>query len=384
MPSKLAIFDGLRGYMALWVLLGHCAYVAKFWVPVIDKPLLAVYVFMFISGFLMTYNYYRREDREAWNRWSTFARFYTRRFFRISPLYYLLFIGIFCVQVIFGISLRPHGPGHTMPGSLEPIADFFLHVTYLFGLFPAYAASNMLPDWSLSLEVQFYIVFPLLMLCLRRLGVAAISLLALAAYLIATKAFVWDGQPYPPSDHAMLFYPQPSLLMLQITPFMTGILLANSILCSNAAEKVISLALCGIFAGYKEETSYVLIIAFVAVALHADDESPFSKTFVRPWTAILASRPSCYLGDISYSVYLIHALALFAFGYLVPTTWFDPLPAYYRFGILAGFVLLTTGIAAVICHRVVELPFIQLGHKIANRESLPIAVSSSPSTKKPL
>ncbi|CAH2786711.1 MAG: Acyltransferase 3 [uncultured Caballeronia sp.] len=44
------------------------------------------------------------------------------------------------------------------------MSNVVTHLTYTFGMFPRYAFNTPLPDWSIGLEMQFYAVFPLLML----------------------------------------------------------------------------------------------------------------------------------------------------------------------------------------------------------------------------
>jgi peptidoglycan/LPS O-acetylase OafA/YrhL len=50
------------------------------------------------------------------------------------------------------------------PSRPEPTgANILTHITFLFGLFPQYASNDVLPDWSLSLEMQFYVAIPLIL-----------------------------------------------------------------------------------------------------------------------------------------------------------------------------------------------------------------------------
>ncbi len=79
----------------------------------------------------------------------------------------------------------------------------------------------------------------------------------------------------------------------------------------------------------------------------------------KPTETWLVQRPIIYLGKISYSMYLIHAPILFAFGYLfykksTPTFWLIP-------------YLATTIILAVAMYHTVELPSIRLGRALARR-----------------
>jgi len=90
--DRLPILDGIRGYAALWVLLGHCSNLSGLNLPLLNRPQMAVDVFMIMSGFLMTQHYFLRQDREPWESPRTWMKFWVRRFFRIAPLYYAVLI----------------------------------------------------------------------------------------------------------------------------------------------------------------------------------------------------------------------------------------------------------------------------------------------------
>ena len=107
---------------------------------------------------------------DPWTAPATWRAFWLRRFFRIAPAYYLLLI----VALLIGPWL---GECRTLiagpfPGTTTPIerytdasfANIAAHVSFVFGALPAYAFRTPLPDWSIGLEMQFYAVFPFLML----------------------------------------------------------------------------------------------------------------------------------------------------------------------------------------------------------------------------
>lgn len=181
---------------ALWVMTAHCFIWGMGGVDRYNilEPKKAVTLFMVISGFLMIYTI--DHGRTEPGRWITWKRFYVRRFFRIAPAYYLALATVILLWPPFseGIhtlqSLRPerwandtiYGPQFQDFSALS----ILLHLTFLFGLFPDYSFSTSLPDWSLSLEMQFYAVFPILYLAVRRLPFLPTSLiLAGGAYVAA-------------------------------------------------------------------------------------------------------------------------------------------------------------------------------------------------------
>lgn len=114
-------------------------------IGIIRSHAAAVDIFMFISGFLMTYHYRLREDREPWGSPSTWLKFYTRRFFRLAPVYYL----ILAITLIFRNNLYhayltttttfPPPWAHLLNLSPNPPAwswgSVVTHFTFLFGFF---------------------------------------------------------------------------------------------------------------------------------------------------------------------------------------------------------------------------------------------------------
>lgn len=90
--DRVACLDGLRGIAALWVLVGHGMLLTGFYVPIFVAADLGVDLFILLSGFLMVFQYQLRQEWENWDLPRTWAAFWTRRFFRLSPLYFPLLV----------------------------------------------------------------------------------------------------------------------------------------------------------------------------------------------------------------------------------------------------------------------------------------------------
>ncbi|TIW59552.1 MAG: acyltransferase, partial [Mesorhizobium sp.] len=88
--SRVECLDGLRALAAMWVLVGHCLLLTGWRVPVLGEPDLGVDLFIMLSGFLMVFHYQLRQDREPWQSPETWLKFWTRRYFRIAPLFYVM------------------------------------------------------------------------------------------------------------------------------------------------------------------------------------------------------------------------------------------------------------------------------------------------------
>lgn len=128
-----------------------------------------VSIFFVLSGFLIQYRYADKvRTGRAWS-WQSYAR---NRLARVFPLYALVLIATVAVNV---------GMGRAMNWPL-----FGLNLTLLKGFFDDYKFSGVAQSWSLTVEVCFYALAPLLFVGLRRWGA-----LFLTAALTGLAILLW-------------------------------------------------------------------------------------------------------------------------------------------------------------------------------------------------
>ena len=202
---QLEFLDGLRGIASLWVLVGHAMFLTGYKVMILAEPDMAVELFIIISGFLMTYHYQVRQECEPWMAPETWRTFWIRRFFRIAPLYYVCL----AVALILGPELWQSrlDAATAIPGALEgearyadryldqSLTNILMHVSFIFGATWTHNFRTALPDWSIGLEMQYYLVFPFLMIIALKLGrLAGVALLvgsmAVAGIWLERNGFV--------------------------------------------------------------------------------------------------------------------------------------------------------------------------------------------------
>lgn len=168
-----ADIDGLRAVAVLPVILHHAG-----WAP-FSGGFFGVDVFFVISGFLITGIV---ADELAEGRFSI-ARFYERRARRILP----------ALLVVMGASLAAAQVLMTPPQIEEVSRSILATLAFASNLFfwsevgyfdAAAGAKPLLHTWSLAVEEQFYIVFPLVLMALWRRGVG----LRAAIYAVAALA----------------------------------------------------------------------------------------------------------------------------------------------------------------------------------------------------
>jgi peptidoglycan/LPS O-acetylase OafA/YrhL len=182
-------FDGLRGIAILLVMTHHFWPRAGYWSEWAKLPHLGwvgVDLFFVLSGFLIT-----GILLDSKNAPHFFRNFYMRRVIRIFPLYYLIVIACY-----IGIPFLQGGPWASSEFVTESGSPWW-YLLYqgnlreaILGHEPAYVLA---PLWSLSIEEQFYIVFPLLVLALDRaaLKTLLLALLVLAPLFRLATALVW-------------------------------------------------------------------------------------------------------------------------------------------------------------------------------------------------
>ncbi|MDF1785915.1 MAG: acyltransferase family protein [Verrucomicrobiales bacterium] len=170
--------DGLRGVAVLAVLVFH---LDRAWLP---GGFVGVDVFFVISGYLITSIIVRANEAESFSYW----RFYQRRIARLFPALLAMVLVTLVVAKGLYTSWDFANTSAAFSASVLSIANF--HQWMQGDYFTLSAdAQPLMHCWSLSVEEQFYLVFPFLFCGLRRLGdracVGIIGLVALASFAMS-------------------------------------------------------------------------------------------------------------------------------------------------------------------------------------------------------
>jgi peptidoglycan/LPS O-acetylase OafA/YrhL len=165
--------DGLRGIAVLAVFVFH---LNRHWLP---GGFFGVDIFFVISGYLITSIILR--DCEAGR--FRFGRFYQRRIARLLPAFAVVAVATVAGAALIYSPQDLASTGATLSAAAASVANlkFLLQGNY-FGLSPD--AQPFLHCWSLSVEEQFYLLFPALLLVCRRTRVlAALGALSFVCYV---------------------------------------------------------------------------------------------------------------------------------------------------------------------------------------------------------
>lgn len=318
-----------------------------------------VVCFFTLSGFLITYLLLEEQNRTGTIR---VRKFYLRRILRIWPLYYLI--------VILGFLALPHAaailihPQAGLPDDLLsklPLFVFFLPnlAWIVYGIIP-FAG----PLWSVGVEEQFYLTWPLL---LRVLGKRVLVGIILVIVIMVSLRFA-----LPPIAASLSSGPMVArnwqiaigfLWTLKLECMAMGALAAYGLhrnctrtlaVFYHPVSQVAALALIGVSLTFEvryRQFDNLVWGAFFAVLILNLASNP--KSLIK-----LRGRALDYLGRISFGIYVYHsfviALLLLVFKNLIPTE------GLVFNGILYSLATCLTILIAGLSHRYYESPFLRL------------------------
>jgi peptidoglycan/LPS O-acetylase OafA/YrhL len=325
--------DGLRAVAVLPVLLFHA-------VPaLVPGGYLGVDVFFVISGFLITG--LLLDDLEA-GRFSL-LRFYERRARRILPA---LLVVIAVTLILAWALMLPRGFAVTARSAAAAAAFlsnvFFWQTTDYFDVDSI--AQPLLHTWSLAVEEQFYILFPLLLAGLWRWVSSRVMLWVVGALLLCSLALAeWGSGAHAKVNYFFTFSRFWEMLLGAVGAFVMrgGRVAPNGV--AAAAGLVAIVAAMALFSPATPHPGvWTLIPTLGALAV---------LIWARPGGLVataLSLRPVVGIGKISYSLYLWH-FPVFSFAVAQGPVSAEPWN-------IAAQIALTFGLS-VISWRWVETPF---------------------------
>jgi peptidoglycan/LPS O-acetylase OafA/YrhL len=303
--ERLDVLDGLRGLAIALVVWYHAWLVSGQGVAplnfVAEAGFLGVDLFFFISGFCLFYPY-AKADR-AGRKGPTTRRFFVRRAVKILPSYFLA-LAVFAVVY----HARFASPA-------EAAVQIASHLTFLHTLSPLTFGAISGPLWTIGVEVQFYLLFPLICPFFRKRPVVAYGLLIafselyrfvvghtglgstflfinqLPAYLdvfgsgmFASYVFTTLGHPATARSRQL---------------YTIGSIAAFAVVIAALAEVTAISRAADIYAAYDWVNAGRIAIGPLCVIL------ALSTSFaVRRWRSVVSSRVLAFLSMISYNLYL--------------------------------------------------------------------------------
>jgi len=294
--------DGLRGIAIIPVILYHLN------VPFFSGGYLGVDIFFVISGFLITSIIHDNIKEQNFS----LLDFYERRLRRIIPILYLILILSIPLTLINFIE----ADSRNFFESLFAVVTFSSNFLFWLEEGEYFTRENslkpLLHTWSLSIEMQFYIVFPLIIIILEKIKkfkIIILSLICFLSFLIAN----WLSFTNP--DAA--FY----LSLTRIWELLLGSLCAlfkiSHKTLKNKSEYTCYISLIIIFLSiffFNDKTlhpgffSLFPVLATCFLILYSEESKSFKK--------ILQFGPLSLVGLISYSLYILHFPMIAFLGYI--------------------------------------------------------------------
>lgn len=330
--------QGLRAIAVIAVVLFH---LNKEWLP---GGFIGVDVFLVISGYLITSIILKNKQLGQFS----FKQFYINRFKRIAPAYYAM---LAIVSMLMAILL------------ITPDLDFYKQSLYSalyfasnqyfagFGDYfaPASHEQALLHTWSLAVEMQFYLLLPVIVIFLPKRYLNFVFWILLASISLYVT---WELRE-PLNSQGLYFS-----LVARISEFLLGAVIASSSMGSHwRANQTNLLSLLGAvvlvcsFVFIDETTLFPGLIALIpclGCALIIISARGRVNT-------VLSSSAMVWIGGLSYSIYLWHWPILATFRYFTGA---------YQLSLLNSvvFLFLTLGISYV-SWRWIESPFRQKNNR---------------------
>ena len=331
---RLDTLTGLRGLAAAIVFLPHAGLVMTGTLRQVDGVIdgagnRALGFFFALSGFVLTWSV-RPGD--------TARGFWQRRFARIYPAY--------AVTLVLAVLVTGPVQGHPLP-----VGPFFATLFTVQAWFPSprwYFSYNGV-DWTIAVEAFCYLVFPLLIRPLSRLGLRgrrAVQLVMLATLLVfsiaaAATSTGWLSNQFP---------------LARLPEFVLGCTLAidaarGSVLLRRVplGAALLAGAAAWVFVSLPVPLLRSLPIITIPVLLLLNAGAVADLAGHRSWL----TRPAVvWFGKISFCFYLVHQLVL-----KVVATWFVGrvyMPGQGLIWTVLSFAVAV--VAAWVLHRTVEIP----------------------------
>ncbi len=358
-PSHIAFLDDLRGVAIVMVFVFHAltesfrrsflpwdGWFRDFHVPwtfLLVSPAtlgwLGVAVFFALSGFCIHLSYERSSHKGV-------AEFYTRRFFRIYPPYLVALLVFSFIYPWRAVNF------HTPEGVIEFFSHLFLVHNYDWRTFYGINAAF----WSIAVEFQLYLIYPLLLLLVRRLGWGR-TLWIIGILEFAERLYSGSWAAIHADDTVTLMTTSPFYFWFS---WSVGAAVADAWLKKRPLPfgrfpLSVGVALTVLCYLYRPLLQFCFPLAALTTAAFIARQLAAPRSIAFPGQTALR-----FTGLVSYSFYLLHlpllALTCRFIGKYVP--FLDH--SVSRFAICIATILPITLLSGIF-YRLVELPSINLG-----------------------
>src|SRR5215813_12978980 len=343
-PQYVPALTGIRALAALLVLGMHTEQNVPAGLdsllPFFARGYLGVDFFFVLSGFIITHVYFASLASPGR---SAVQIFLWHRFIRLYPVHITVLAGL---VVIVSVA---HATGFTFNNPQEwQWNDLLWQLTLLHAWGVTASPGWNAPSWSISAEWFAYLLFPLLAPALMWVRGRAIALLVAVAALAATALL------FTIADWTLNTWVGAPALARVFGEFLCGAALCRAVDLSPeyarpSGDFLAAGAFLAFLLGASAGVADFALVALLAVTIFG---TALSSGHV---TRILGSRPFVWLGEISYSVYMVHFPVLIIIRRVWEQLGFAHWPAAGKMSAFIVTVALVLALAAMVFY-VVERP----------------------------
>jgi peptidoglycan/LPS O-acetylase OafA/YrhL len=355
---KLPALDGLRAIAMLMVFIFHAwEYAGKHsWVVsglpvgnVLSHFNLGVDLFIILSGFCLYWPVLHHPERFKPKQW------FIRRFWRIGPAYYVSILFIVLAPVLANVLMKQLN----MPAIADPPLSFLQlvsHLTFTHSFHPTTLFGIQGVYWSLGVEAQLYLLFPLALKLVNRFGIFVT--VALMAFISVCWHLSWPTL-LPQQWHMVGEFS----VLERLFQFGFGMAIAAY---HHKQERILHWSLYPVAAcllilsqaTFVTSSVLPLEIVFATIAL-----ALLVALLVKPhpFASFMKTKSLVFLGTISYSMYLLHQRITWGIGGTVKAVL--KLPDTYSFVICMVVALPIVIVISTIFYILVERRFAQGIHR---------------------
>ncbi len=375
--ERVPLIEGLRGYLALWVVIDHLLAVCGYGLNTLDGVLFilrsgwyAVDLFVILSGFVIFFLLdNKREDYKS---------FIIRRFFRIWPLFIFLFFCAIPISKLYAWNVNEFsilfenlkiGDGMVVERINSWWDNIFLHIIchipMLHGILPnnilPYSPGSFLgPAWSVSLEWQFYLIAPLFFYVIRKFKTLGFILVSLFCAIL----FIWGISINNIQFGAFLPMHIEFFLLGVTSYYLYKYFSNNSFKMDNYKLPLLFIIMFLIYYSVDFKVKYLPYFIWTIIFSLLIDCQHKSQTFlIKKIGFIFNNKLAIYLGQISYSIYLSHFLVII----IMQFTLIKIAPMLSRkehFLILSLLTIFITIVLSAVLYNSIEKVFIRKGNRI--------------------
>jgi peptidoglycan/LPS O-acetylase OafA/YrhL len=347
--NRVGHIDGVRGYLAFAVM-GHHFFIwtnisnGGRWAPpdvnfIVNLGQVGVSIFFMVTGALFYAKICENPLKVDW------VKLYISRFFRLTPLMAFAAVIMFLIAAI----KSGHAREFYTPPQVEALLKwvFFLGQPKLFNLDDTGAIiANV--TWSLRYEWEFYLSLPIVGLVFYNLSRLGDRKHLLLFFLLLSYVLLHLSPEF--AGHAATFAP------LFLTGMLASELRTDHRLVEKFAEDIASvIGLVALFGemfcfkgAFGAPQFFLLALFFVPVVCG------------NSYFGLFSNRGSVHLGEISYSIYLLHGIILYLIFGLY--NFFKTVGgANYDIGLLFPIVVILCIVVTTMTYKCIELPGIGIG-----------------------